>query len=90
MADVLCAGDGEFTVFEALKENSPKLIDGDDNRSPYFLTNEFYNASPYPALHLVDIESYKYNIEGFRARVSSPSWGALLAAGSAGAETAKV
>jgi len=62
--DVLVAGDGEFAIFEAIKEDSPKLIDGDDNHSNLFMKNSDYEVSPCPARHLVDINSYKYSIDG--------------------------
>lgn len=65
--DVLVAGDGEMAVFEALSQNPPKLIDGDDNRGPLFMDNAIYEESPLPARHLVDVESYKYTIEGHKA-----------------------
>lgn len=65
--DVLVAGDGEMAIFEAIKENSSKLIDGDDPKNGMFMTDAFYDASPYPARHLVDIYSYKYTIDGHQA-----------------------
>jgi anaerobic magnesium-protoporphyrin IX monomethyl ester cyclase len=65
--DVLVAGDGELAVFDALVPNASKLIDGDDNRGPLFMTNAIYEESPLPARHLVDVESYKYSIEGQKA-----------------------
>jgi len=65
--DVLCAGDGEVAVFEALQDHPPKFINGDDNKSKLFLTNELYESTPPPARHLIDLSTYKYNIEGFPA-----------------------
>lgn len=65
--DVLVAGDGEFAIFAALAKEAPKLIDADDNHGPYFMTNATYEESPYPARHLVDINSYEYKIEGRKA-----------------------
>ena len=47
--DVLVAGDGEMAVFEAISEDPPKLVDGDDNRGPLFMDNAIYNESPLPA-----------------------------------------
>src|SRR5205085_8554846 len=35
--DVLVAGDGERAVFEALQDNPPALVDGDDPRTTLFL-----------------------------------------------------
>lgn len=64
MFDVLCSGDGEIAILTAIRPDSPKIIDGDDIKSPYFLSNAAYTASPFPARHLVDLSSYRYQIEG--------------------------
>ena len=61
--DILVCGDGELTIFEALKIKSG-IIDADDRKSPYFLTNNQFSNLPLPARHLVDVDSYKYSIEG--------------------------
>lgn len=65
--DVLISGDGELAVFEAFKKDCPKVVDGDDNKGQYFMSNDIYEASERPARHLVDLPSYKYSIEGFPA-----------------------
>lgn len=65
--DHLVAGDGEFASFELFHSGCPKLIDGDDNKGPYFMSNLDYENSPGPARHLVDLPSYNYSIEGFTA-----------------------
>lgn len=65
--DVLVAGDGEETIFLACSPNAPRLIDADDRRSPHFLNNERLEKTPFPARHLVDVESYRYTIDGERA-----------------------
>jgi len=65
--DVLVSGDGEASVFEALASDAPKIIDADVPKGGLFMTNEDYEATPYPARHLVDVASYKYSIEGFPA-----------------------
>lgn len=67
MFDVLVTGDGELAVFEALKPNPPKLIDGDDPRSSWFLNNATLDDLPFPARHLVDVSSYHYSIDGVPA-----------------------
>lgn len=67
MFDVLCSGDGEFAIFEALKEDAPKVIDGDDPKGGLFLTDQMFTETPLPARHLVDLQSYHYTIEGHRA-----------------------
>lgn len=62
--DVLVAGDGEHAVHVAILPSAPKLIDADDASGPLFLTNETLNALPWPARHLVDVDSYHYEIAG--------------------------
>ncbi len=62
--DVLVAGDGERAILEAIKLDSPRMIDGDDLKSPLFLNSPDLNAAPLPARHLIDIQSYKYQIDG--------------------------
>jgi anaerobic magnesium-protoporphyrin IX monomethyl ester cyclase len=61
--DTLVCGDGEFSVFEALSTNS-RIIDADDRKSSLFLSNEDFSTLPMPARHLVDVDSYHYEIEG--------------------------
>ena len=65
--DILVAGDGEESIFAALADGTPKLIDADDPKSSLFLDNSRLNLLPYPARHLVDVESYHYAIDGERA-----------------------
>lgn len=63
MFDVLVAGDGEFAVLEALEDSPKQIIDGDDPRSPLFLSNKTLEELPFPARHLVDVSSYRYSID---------------------------
>ena len=70
--DVLVAGDGEEAIFAACEKDAPKLIDADgfkDNgtRSSLFLTPAQLTASVIPSRHLVDLSTYRYNIEGVNA-----------------------
>jgi radical SAM superfamily enzyme YgiQ (UPF0313 family) len=65
--DILCSGDGEFAIFEALKEDAPNIVDGDDPKGGLFLTDKTFSETPFPARHLVDMASYRYSIEGHRA-----------------------
>lgn len=65
--DVIVAGDGEFAIFEALAQTSPKIIDADDQKSSLFLSNENFTSLPIPARHLIDVSSYHYSIEGIPA-----------------------
>lgn len=67
MFDVLVVGDGELAVFDALVESPSKLVDGDDPKSHYFLNNQTLTDLPFPARHLVDVDSYHYTIDGVRA-----------------------
>lgn len=67
MFDVLVTGDGEDAIFRALADHPPKLIDGDDPKSELFLTNQRLTELPFPARHLLDIDSYQYQIDGVRA-----------------------
>jgi anaerobic magnesium-protoporphyrin IX monomethyl ester cyclase len=62
--DVLVSGDGEIVSFEIFNEDCPKVLDADNHKSNYFMSDEMYEALPLPARHLVDLESYKYKIEG--------------------------
>lgn len=62
--DVLVCGDGELAIFRALEDSTSKVIDSDDPRSPFYLTNEKLNELPFPARHLVDTKSYHYAIDG--------------------------
>jgi radical SAM superfamily enzyme YgiQ (UPF0313 family) len=64
LADVLVSGDGELAIFEALRPGASGVIDGDDPRGGLLLTSQSYDATPYPARHLVDLSSYRYEIDG--------------------------
>jgi radical SAM superfamily enzyme YgiQ (UPF0313 family) len=65
--DVLVAGDGEKAIFRAIEKNAPKLVDADDPKTDLFLVNGDLDVLPWPARHLVDVGSYNYSIEGYRA-----------------------
>lgn len=65
--DVLIAGDGEEAIFEALSPNAPQLIDADVPKTNLFLTNQKLEELPFPARHLMDAESYHYQIDGIEA-----------------------
>ncbi|KKN80666.1 hypothetical protein LCGC14_0327580 [marine sediment metagenome] len=66
--EVLSVGDGEAAIFEAIGPcRPPKIIDADDRKGPLFQTRDQYAASPFPARHLIDLDSYSYEIEGHRA-----------------------
>ncbi len=65
--DVLVAGDGEEAIFIALQDDAPKLIDADDPKSALFLDSQRLTSMPFPARHLLDVESYRYFIDGEKA-----------------------
>jgi radical SAM superfamily enzyme YgiQ (UPF0313 family) len=87
--DVLCSGDGELAIFEALKENAPKLIDGDDPKGGLFLTDQMFTESPQPARHLVDLKSYRYSIESHRATSLIAQLGCPFGCGFCGGRNSK-
>jgi len=64
--DLLICGDGELTL-DAILNKDDGVIDVDDRRSPFFLTNSDFSTLPNPARHLIDLDSYHYYIEGERA-----------------------
>ena len=64
--DVLVCGDGERAIFEALKIANG-VVDADDRKSSFFLSSEEFSELPLPARHLVDIDTYKYSIDGFKS-----------------------
>jgi anaerobic magnesium-protoporphyrin IX monomethyl ester cyclase len=68
--DCVVAGDGESAILEAVRESPGwyhQWMDADDPKSPLFLTNARLNDLPFPARHLVDLDSYHYTIDGERA-----------------------
>lgn len=66
LGDVAVAGDGELAVFEAL-DTAERLVDVDDPKNAGFLSNAQYDSLPLPARHLVDLHSYRYQIDGHPA-----------------------
>lgn len=67
MFDVLVTGDGEDAIFVALDPNCEKWVDADKPSSRLFLTDDKLNQTPWPARHLVDVDSYHYSIEGHKS-----------------------
>jgi radical SAM superfamily enzyme YgiQ (UPF0313 family) len=66
--DVVVVGDGEKAVFGALDPDSPRVIDAGERTSPYFLQRGTLEQYPLPARHLIDFESYHYDIDGMPAQ----------------------
>jgi len=62
--DTLVCGDGELAVFKAIK--GEKYVDADDVKSDLFLKDEQFNQLPFPARHLIDVDSYKFTINGVK------------------------
>jgi radical SAM superfamily enzyme YgiQ (UPF0313 family) len=87
--DVLCSGDGELAIFEALRDDAPKVIDGDDPKSGLFLTDQMFTDEPLPARHLVDLQSYRYSIEGHRATSLIAQLGCPFGCGFCGGRNSK-
>lgn len=63
--DTIVAGDGERAIFRAIDERG--LIDADDPRSNLWQTSADFTVSPWPARHLVEVESYHYTVDSERA-----------------------
>ncbi len=87
--DVLVSGDGEFAIFEALKDDAPKVIDGDDPKGDLFLTDQTFTELPLPARHLVDLESYHYSIGDYRATSLIAQLGCPFGCGFCGGRNSK-
>jgi len=62
--DVVVCGDGEHAIGIALRDDAPALIDGDDPKSPLFLTSPDLDQAPIAARHLIDMSRYHYQIDG--------------------------
>lgn len=67
--DVLVAGDGEDACLHAFSPTAKPdwLIDADDPKGTLFLTSKRLEETPLPARHLVDVNSYRYSIDGTKA-----------------------
>ena len=63
--DSVVVGDGEKAIFNAIHGRG--LIDADDPRNPLWNTSADFAQSPWPARHLVDVNSYHYTVDGERA-----------------------
>lgn len=73
--DRLIAGDGDLVKAEdmfdwRLNDDGSavtQFIDADDPKTSLFMTDASYEQTPYPARHLLDMDSYHYTIEGHKA-----------------------
>ena len=64
--DNIVCGDGEFAILDAIEKDVPQILDSETN-DDWYLTNEKYNALKFPSRHLIDIDSYHYEIDGDNA-----------------------
>ncbi len=64
--DILVCGDGELTIKKIIEMNNG-VIDVDDRKSEFFLSNEQFSNLPNPDRSLIDMDSYCYFIDGKRA-----------------------
>ncbi len=64
--DVIVAGDGELAILEAVQDGA-SVIDADDPSTPLFMTKGEVEQAPWPARHLVDMDSYHYVLEGVKS-----------------------
>jgi radical SAM superfamily enzyme YgiQ (UPF0313 family) len=64
--DVLVCGDGEL-LLDLILKTEKGVIDADDRKSEYFLSDKQFSELPPPARHLIDLETYKYTIEGHKS-----------------------
>lgn len=60
--DTIVSGDGERAILSAI--TTMGIIDADDPKSVLWLSSRDFTDSPWPARHLVDISTYRYQIEG--------------------------
>ncbi len=65
--DVLISGDGELAMLEVLRNPHITFLDGSDARGEYYLQKGLFREMPFPARHLIDMNSYNYSIDGVRA-----------------------
>lgn len=64
VCNVAVAGDGELSIFRALQDGAPQVIDGDNLESQFFLQRGTLEGYPFPARSLFDLHSYRYAIDG--------------------------
>lgn len=91
--DQVVVGDGEEAVFETLKPEMPRLLDADGRSAPlskYFLTDAALSESPFPARHLVDLDTYHFYIDGERATSIVSQYGCPFNCGFCGLRNAAV
>jgi radical SAM superfamily enzyme YgiQ (UPF0313 family) len=66
--DRLVIGDGELAVYSAIDpEDDCRIIDAGNIKSPLYLGRGTLDEYPPPARDLIDLDSYKYEIDGHPA-----------------------
>jgi len=66
LVDKVVIGYGDLAIIKAIEDDSNKIIDTELDQG-LRVTNEIYEKLPMPARHLIDIESYKYEIDNKKA-----------------------
>ena len=67
--DVIVCGDGERAIFPALTADPadmPLILDVDDPKSQMWMASQDLTDAPLPARHLIDLASYRYQIDGHK------------------------
>jgi anaerobic magnesium-protoporphyrin IX monomethyl ester cyclase len=67
LSDQLISGDGEKAILHALANPDSKFIDASNLKSDLFLKRGTLDQHPFPARDLIDLGSYRYEIDGKRA-----------------------
>jgi len=80
--DTVIAGDGERAIFRAIEKIG--LIDADNPKSELWQNSLDFSNSPWPARHLVDVDSYHYTVDGERALSLVSQLGCVFACGYCG------
>jgi len=65
--DQLVAGDGEKAIIQIARGDKSSLVDADQPRDTLFIKRGQVDEFPLPARHLIDLNSYHYQIEGVPA-----------------------
>jgi len=64
--DHIVCGDGEFSILAIMEGIDSHILDSELNDA-WYLTEEKYNRLAFPARHLIDMDSYQYEIDGVKA-----------------------
>lgn len=71
LCHTMICGDGEKAIFKAIEADPSEffrgIVDADDRKSELFLSDQEFSDLPLPARHLIDMDSYRYNLEGVKA-----------------------